>query len=442
MSSVLPAASHAAALQVSPLSWEQLEALQPREDDLELQRRRREGPTNAQATLRLFGRPESEVRVTLFRDHHAWCPYCQKIWLWLEEKRIPYRIRKVTMFCYGEKERWFRQLVPSGMLPALELDGRLITESDVILAALESAFGPLGQGLDDPDVFPLRQLERRLFRAWCQWLCYCEGEGPHTVPAEQHFIRMAALVEEALEATAGPFFLPEFGTADVIFIPYLERMNASLAYYKGYGLRTAHPAIDRWFMALEHRSSYLGTQSDMHTHAHDLPPQMGCCLASGTAQQRQVAALIDQGPWPVDGQPHPAVIETRQSEPATAAREALARMLRHRRRLLALNPEGGRRGAEAQERLDHALRCALSALMQPQAPLCPPPPGSAAGLRYLRDRISVPRDMSLHAARRLRRALELTAALDGQQQGPALPIRDRRDQDPRPFLPVAGEPSG
>ena len=59
MSSVLPAASHAAALQVSPLSWEQLEALQPREDDLELQRRRRKGPTNAQATLRLFGRSES-----------------------------------------------------------------------------------------------------------------------------------------------------------------------------------------------------------------------------------------------------------------------------------------------------------------------------------------------------------------------------------------------
>ena len=28
------------------------------------------------------------------------------------------------MFCYGEKERWYKQVVPSGMLPALELDGR------------------------------------------------------------------------------------------------------------------------------------------------------------------------------------------------------------------------------------------------------------------------------------------------------------------------------
>ena len=418
------------------LSWQELEQLLPPQGEAELQRQRCDGPTNAQASLRLFGRPESEVRVTLYRDHHAWCPYCQKVWLWLEERRIPYRIRKVTMFCYGEKERWFTALVPSGMLPALELDGRLITESDVILQALEQAFGPLGQGLSDPDVLPLRQLERRLFRAWCQWLCYCEGEGAHTAAAEQHFARMAGLVEEALEALPGPFFLQQFGTADVIFVPYLERMNASLAYYKGYGLRSRHPAIDRWFTALEQRLTYLGTQSDIHTHAHDLPPQMGCCLSSGSAEQRRLAALVDSGLWPAA---EPALIETRQPEAATAAGEALRRMLRHRQRLLALNPEGERRGAGAGERLDLALRCALTNLVAPaNAVTVAPPPGSAAGLRYWRDRISVPRDMSLHAARRLRAALETTAALAGDGRGPELPLRHRHDQDPAPFLAVSG----
>jgi glutathione S-transferase len=50
------------------------------------------------------------------------------------------------MFCYGEKEAWYKRKVPSGMLPALELDGRMITESDVILTSLEKAFGPLGSG--------------------------------------------------------------------------------------------------------------------------------------------------------------------------------------------------------------------------------------------------------------------------------------------------------
>jgi glutathione S-transferase len=425
----------------APLSWDQLQALAAPEPD------RVRGATNAQAQLRLFCSSESDVRVTLYRDHHAWCPYCQKVWLWLEERQIPYRIRKVTMNCYGEKEGWYRQRVPSGMLPALELDGRLITESDEILAALEAAFGPLERPLGDPDVLALRQLERRLFRAWCQWLCYTGEAGPGSEPAERHFDKIADLVDGALAIHPGPWFLESFSSVDVIFTPYLERMGASLSYYKGYGLRQRHPAIDRWFTALEQRPTYLGTQSDFHTHAHDLPPQMGCCLASGSEAQRACARQIDQGPWlpagassalgPADA-PFPsepvalAVLETRQLEPPGAALEALARVLKHRHSLLAVNPHGG-------AAFDQALACALTHLVSGEA--CPPPAGSAAGLRYLRDRICVPRDMSLHGARRLRQALESTAQLDPEAANPLLspismgpiPTSHRRDQDPRRF---------
>jgi glutathione S-transferase len=74
------------------LSWTELEALTDFQPDTV------NGLTNAQATLRLFGRPESEVRVTLYRDHHAWCPYCQKVWLWLEEKQIPSK-KNSERFC-------------------------------------------------------------------------------------------------------------------------------------------------------------------------------------------------------------------------------------------------------------------------------------------------------------------------------------------------------
>ena len=37
------------------------------------------------------------------RDHAAWCPYCQKVWIQLEEKQIPYEIEKINMRCYGDK---------------------------------------------------------------------------------------------------------------------------------------------------------------------------------------------------------------------------------------------------------------------------------------------------------------------------------------------------
>lgn len=47
------------------------------------------------------------------------------------------------MFCYGNKEKWYKKIVPNGMLPAIELDGKVQTESDDILNVLENAFGPL-----------------------------------------------------------------------------------------------------------------------------------------------------------------------------------------------------------------------------------------------------------------------------------------------------------
>jgi len=408
------------------LSWEDLEGRIPPDPD------RVNGSTNAQATLRLFGQEEAPVRVTLYRDHHAWCPYCQKVWLWLEERQIPYRIRKVTMFCYGEKEAWYRQRVPSGMLPALEVDGRLITESDRILEALEQAFGPLGASMGDPQVVPLRQLERILFRAWCEWLCQPHN-GASESRARAQFQRMARFMEQALEGSGGPFLLgAPFTTADLVFVPYLERMNASLSYYKGFLLRQEHPAIDRWFGALEHRPTYLGTQSDFHTHAHDLPPQMGGCYANGEEGQRALAARIDQGPWPI-AQPDP---ETSQLEPKDSALVALASVLKHRHTLVERNPL-------SPELIDPALRCALTTLVggregeSPSGGMAIPPAGTAAGLRHLRDRISVPRDMPLHAARRLRQALEATARLDPadpQAQGAPIPLQHRRDQDPKPFL--------
>ncbi|HAC64081.1 MAG TPA: glutathione S-transferase [Cyanothece sp. UBA12306] len=399
----------------SPLSWTELEALTDFKIDPI------NGPTNSQARSRLFGGSESDIRVILYRDNHAWCPYCQKVWLWLEEKQIPYRIEKVTMFCYGTKEQWYKRKVPSGMLPAIELDGKIITESDDILIALEQIFGVLNQGMKDPQVIPLRQLERLLFRAWCSWLCY----PTRSVQQEQHnreqFIKVVAMVEDALSRHHGPYFLEEFGTVDVIFTPYVERMNASLYYYKGYSLREENPHLAAWFDAMESRSTYRGTQSDFHTHAHDLPPQMGGCYENGEPQMLINKARVDQGPW--FGLPDVAY-----REPETSRSEALQRVLKHRTNIIRVNPSDN-------NLVDQALRCALTQMMTGQK--CTPPQGADIALRYLRDRINVPRDMSIYAAKRLREALETTASLAGDRQGSPIPLNHRRDQDPANFRGVA-----
>ena len=116
---------------------------------------------------------------------------------------------------------------------------------------------------------------------------------------------------------------------------------------------------------------------------------------------------------------------------------AVARVLRHRSTLVARYGDGG-----DAESFAMALRCALTLLIRGIG--CPPPGGTAAGLRSLAQRISVPRDMPLHAARRLRQALLHTAGLDPLDPlapGHPLPLHHRRDQDPQPFLLARREPA-
>lgn len=376
------------------------------------------GVTNAQSRLRLFDQPEESVRVTLFRDNHAWCPYCQKVWLFMEEKRIPYRIAKVTMRCYGKKEPWYLAKVPNGMLPALELDGRVITESDDILAALEMAFGPLGAPMRS--IMPLRRLERQLFSAWCSWLCYPAHSASEEARNQRRFVEVLSMVDQALEATPGPFFLAEFSLADVIFTPYVERMLASLFYYKGFNMKEASPAMARWFVAMEGRESYRGTQSDAHTHCHDLPPQMGGCFENGSQLQQRCKAAVDEGPW--DELP-----DVDYGEPQDALEEALARVLKHREAVVAANCVNDK------AKVDDALRAALTTMMSGE--VCAVQDADAAiALHYIRDRINVPRDMSIWAARRFREALTRTAATAGSNiKGPEIPFEHRYDQQPAQF---------
>jgi glutathione S-transferase len=398
----------------TPLSWKELEAVSHFQFDPI------NGHTNAHARLRLFGQTEADVRVTLFRDHHAWCPYCQKIWLWLEEKQIPYRIEKVTMFCYGEKENWYKRIVPSGMLPAIAIDGKIITESDEILMALERVFGKLNQSMNDNSVLSLRKLERLLFRAWCTWLCYPTSSMRQEQDNRKQFINVVAMVEEALSKTSGAYFLDQFGIVDIIFTPYVERMHASLYYYKGYALREENSYLSQWFDDMETRSTYKGTQSDFHTHAHDLPPQMGGCYGNNEPQTLINKTRVDHGSW--FGLP-----DAKYSEPETAPTEALHRVVKHHQNIIRVNPEND-------NLIDEALRCALTYMVTKE--VCIPPVGSDLALRYLCDRISVPRDMSIYAAKHLRRALETTAALAGDRTSQPLPTKHRRDQDPANFAKI------
>lgn len=159
-------------------SWEDLAVLlhsASSEEERGFRQRLAEGrgdQASALAPLRLFdARDASEVRVTLYRDTAAWCPYCEKVWLALEEKRVPYKVEKVNMNCYGEKPDWFWKMQPSGGIPVAKVNGVVIKESNDILQAIEQEFPqrplmPAEGTAEHERVRPLLSLERQLFSSW------------------------------------------------------------------------------------------------------------------------------------------------------------------------------------------------------------------------------------------------------------------------------------
>jgi glutathione S-transferase len=125
------------------------------------------GPPHTDALLRVF--PDNNnnnnnnadlkdnVRVTLYRDQAGWRPYCQKVWLFLEQKQIPYRVKKVPLNAYGDKPAWFTRTVDGGKLPAVEIkidggdsDTILQVESIEIMKLLKETFPNHGPRMIPP----------------------------------------------------------------------------------------------------------------------------------------------------------------------------------------------------------------------------------------------------------------------------------------------------
>jgi glutathione S-transferase len=191
----------------------------------------------------------------------------------LEEKRIPYRVEKINMRCYGDKPNSFLRLQPGGNIPVAIIDGRVYGQSNDIMYALEETFTSSSSGssskyksLSPPPAKAgkaneLLRLEREIFGAWMNWLT-------GSARSKGLFIDTLKRVERELAST-GPFFLgKDASLVDFMYASFLERMAASLLYYKGFqmrvvpGTRTDYPAVNRWFDAMETLESYRLTKSD------------------------------------------------------------------------------------------------------------------------------------------------------------------------------------
>ena len=105
----------------------------------------------------------------MLKLYHYWSSVCsQKARLCLAEKRIEGVSYHVDLFTFDNYQPWYTKLNPKAVVPALDHDGRIITESNVILEYLDDEF-------PDPPLRPTDPYERAQMRLWL----YNSEEGAH-----------------------------------------------------------------------------------------------------------------------------------------------------------------------------------------------------------------------------------------------------------------------
>ena len=262
------------------------------------------GPPSVKARLRLFSSSDvalgevatsSKPQVTLYRDDSAWCPYCQKVWLFLELNRIPYGVRTVPLNAYGDKPTWFTRKVDGGKLPAIEFeeDGEgaeptLYTESWEIMEFLESTFVTSRAPIDKERYL---KLEQEIQSAWFSFVFY-PVQGDDLIQARDDLLKSLDKLNAALgeynggDDDAGPWFLGGNNPSiiDIYFIPVVERLIASSLYWKGLAIRQETAAntnnlrfnnVNRWLVSFEDLPEYMATKSDYYTLVMSIPSQNG-----------------------------------------------------------------------------------------------------------------------------------------------------------------------
>ncbi|XP_022976471.1 glutathione S-transferase DHAR2-like isoform X1 [Cucurbita maxima] len=65
------------------------------------------------------------------------CPFCHRVLLTLEEKKVAYKLLLVNL---SDKPSWFLEVSPEGKVPVVKFDGKWVPDSDVIVGILEEKY--------------------------------------------------------------------------------------------------------------------------------------------------------------------------------------------------------------------------------------------------------------------------------------------------------------
>lgn len=223
--------------------------------------------------------PEEKPSVLLYRDNNAWCPFCERVWFALEEKQIPFEVELINL---ADKPQWYKDMVPTGLVPAVKIEGELVYESKNILLALENKFDRLPLLPKEPQErsVALNMIEafdsNGLVKSGYEFL-FNSVKSKEITPEEKEaqllnlqtiFETRLDQLEETLSQYPGAYFLHEFSLVDIIYTPGITRLAANLPVFRGYSIynNDRFARINQWLRAINQRPAYQHIKPNSQTN--------------------------------------------------------------------------------------------------------------------------------------------------------------------------------
>lgn len=185
---------------------------------------------------------------------HPLCPYVQRPVISLTEKGVAFRRTDVDL---ANKPGWFLALSPLGKTPVLNVAGRAIFESAVILEYLEET--------QPNPLHPADPLQRAEHRSWIEFGSAILNDiaGFYSAQSEEAFAAATGALAEKFARVEGrvkgdPWFAGDrFSLVDATFGPIFRYFD-TFDEIDDFGVLADKPNVARWRRQLASRRSIVG----------------------------------------------------------------------------------------------------------------------------------------------------------------------------------------
>eukprot|EP00817_Percolomonadidae_sp_ATCC50343_P004248 CAMPEP_0117426614 /NCGR_PEP_ID=MMETSP0758-20121206/6674_1 /TAXON_ID=63605 /ORGANISM="Percolomonas cosmopolitus, Strain AE-1 (ATCC 50343)" /LENGTH=211 /DNA_ID=CAMNT_0005211851 /DNA_START=27 /DNA_END=659 /DNA_ORIENTATION=+ len=198
---------------------------------------------------------EPETKEELVYYSHPVCPFGQRVWIYLEEKKIKYDY--VFIELTKERPQWYIDINPKKKVPAIKHDGKILYESYIVTQYLSEVFG------DKNDPKPLVSHDAYTRAQERLWVDYCDknligayygflmnqDETKHEELSKKLDDTLTFIEENGLkdykEGEDKYWFGDRFSIVDLAFAPFFQRFPV-IEHYRGYTIPEKLTKIKSW----------------------------------------------------------------------------------------------------------------------------------------------------------------------------------------------------